>query len=61
MEMNKYQQKNYVLIKATCFQKLLDFSLRKIKKLGTLLPKNFDFSSIIINSTACLNKKPIPS
>ena len=40
---------------ATCFQKVLDFSLRKIRMLGTLLPTKFDLSTIFINSTALLN------
>ena len=39
----------------TCFQKVPDFSLRKIRILGTLLPTKFDLSSIAINSTAFLN------
>ena len=44
---------NFVLIKATYFQNLLDFSFGKTRKLS-LLPATVGLNRIIINSTAFL-------
>ena len=53
MKMNQYQRINFLLINATCFQNLLDFSFGKTRKLS-LLAANVGLNPIIINSTAFL-------